>query len=68
MHQAGDIITLTARAWRLRAPLSTSSYGVLWQAESVSGGVPAALKLVNIEQMALALPPQRACWTRSASA
>jgi serine/threonine protein kinase len=68
MHQAGDIITLTARAWRLHAPLSASSYGVLWQAESVPGGVPAALKLVNTEQMALALPPQRACWTRSASA
>ncbi len=68
MHQAGDIITLTASAWRLRAPLSASSYGVLWQAESVPGGVPAALKLVNTEQMALALPPQRACWTRSAGA
>ena len=68
MHQAGDIITLTASAWRLRAPLSASSYGVLWQAESCSGGMPAALKLVNTEQMALALPPQRACWTRSAAA
>jgi serine/threonine protein kinase len=68
MHQAGDIITLTAGAWRLCAPLSASSYGVLWQAESCAGGVPAALKLVNTEQMALALPPQRACWTRSAAA
>ena len=68
MHQAGDIITLTASAWRLRAPLSASSYGVLWQAESCTGGVPAALKLVNTEQMALALPPLRACWTRSAAA
>jgi serine/threonine protein kinase len=67
MHQAGDIITLTASAWRLRAPLSASSYGVLWQAESCPGGVPAALKLVNTDQMALALPPQRACWTRSAA-
>jgi serine/threonine-protein kinase len=67
MYQAGDIIALRASAWRLRAPLSRSSYGVLWQAESCRGGAPAALKLVNIEQMALALPPQRACWTRSAA-
>jgi len=68
MHQAGDLILLSACAWRLRAPLSASSYGVLWQAESCPGGVPAALKLVNTQQMALALPPQRACWTRSAAA
>jgi len=68
MYQAGDIIALTAHAWRLRAPLSRSSYGVLWQAESCNGGIPAALKLVNVEQMALALPPQRACWTRCAAA
>lgn len=68
MHQPGDIITLAASAWRLCAPLSASSYGVLWQAESCGDGTPAALKLVNTEQMALALPPQRACWTRCADA
>jgi serine/threonine protein kinase len=68
MYHAGDIVALTASAWRLRHPLSASSYGVLWQAESVHGGVPAALKLVNLEQMALALPPQRPCWTRCAAA
>lgn len=68
MYQAGDIIALRASAWRLRAPLSCSSYGVLWQAESCADGTPAALKLVNVEQMALALPPQRACWTRAAGA
>jgi len=67
MYQAGDIVALTASAWRLRTPLSASSYGVLWQAESVHGGAPAALKLVNLDQMALALPPQRACWTRCAA-
>jgi serine/threonine-protein kinase len=67
MYQAGDIIALTASAWRLRAPLAASSYGVLWQAESCNGGAPAALKLVNVEQMTLALPPQRACWTRCAA-
>jgi len=68
MHQPGDIINLAASAWRLRTPLSASSYGVLWQAESALDSMPAALKLVNTEQMALALPPQRACWTRCAEA
>ena len=66
MVEAGDIITLTAGAWRLRAPLAASSYGVLWQAESCLGGAPAALKLVNLDQMALALPPQRDAWRRCA--
>jgi len=66
MVEAGDIITLTAGAWRLRAPLAASSYGVLWQAESCLGAAPAALKMVNLEQMALALPPQRDAWRRCA--
>jgi serine/threonine protein kinase len=68
MGEAGDIITLTAGAWRLRAPLAGSSYGVLWRAESVSTGEAAAVKLVNRAQMELALPPQRACWRNSADA
>ena len=63
MLEAGDIITLTAGAWRLREPLAGSSYGVLWRAEPAAGGPPAALKLVNVEQMALAPPPQRGRWT-----
>ncbi|QJE02672.1 serine/threonine protein kinase [Massilia forsythiae] len=68
MYAAGDIIALTGGAWRLRAPMAASSYGVLWRAEPCLGGAPAALKLVNLAQMALALPPQRACWTRDAAA
>ena len=59
MLEAGDIITLTAGAWRLREPLASSSYGLLWRAEAAGGGLPAVLKLVNTEQMARALPPQR---------
>ena len=62
MLEAGDIITLTAGAWRLREPLASSSYGLLWHAEPAGGGPPAVLKLVNTEQMALALPPQRVRW------
>jgi serine/threonine-protein kinase len=63
MLEAGDIITLTAGAWRLREPLASSSYGVLWRADPAGGAVPGVLKLVNIDQMAQALPPQRQRWT-----
>jgi serine/threonine-protein kinase len=63
MLEAGDIITLTAGAWRLREPLASSSYGVLWHALPCAGGQPAVLKLVNTEQMARALPPQRVRWS-----
>jgi serine/threonine-protein kinase len=63
MLEVGDIITLTAGAWRLREPLASSSYGLLWRAEPAGGGLPAVLKLVNTEQMARALPPQRQRWT-----
>jgi serine/threonine-protein kinase len=62
MVEAGDIITLTAGAWRLQAPLGGSSYGQVWRAESVPDGTQAAVKLVNRAQMDLAAPPQRAVW------
>jgi serine/threonine-protein kinase len=63
MLEAGDIITLTAGAWRLNQALASSSYGVLWTATPAGGGDPAVLKLVNTQQMAQALPPQRVRWT-----
>jgi serine/threonine-protein kinase len=63
MLEAGDIITLTGGAWRLREPLAGSSYGVLWRADPAGGGVPGVIKLVNMVQMAQALPPQRRRWT-----
>jgi eukaryotic-like serine/threonine-protein kinase len=63
MLEAGDIITLTAGAWRLCEPLAGSSYGVLWRATPSIGGLPAVLKLVNTEQMSRALPPQRRRWS-----
>lgn len=63
MLEAGDIITLTAGAWRLSEPLASSSYGLLWHALPCGGGQPAVLKLVNTAQMALALPPQRPRWS-----
>lgn len=67
MLEAGDIITLTAGAWRLCAPLGRSSYGVLWRAEALADRQPAALKLVNTAQMALADPSQRARWQEAAA-
>ncbi len=68
MADAGDIVALDGAAWRLRERLAGSSYGVVWRAESLETGQPAALKLVNHEQMALALPPQRARWSACAEA
>jgi serine/threonine-protein kinase len=62
MVEAGDIITLTAGAWCLQAPLGGSSYGQVWRATSVPGGMPAAVKLVNRAQMDLAPQQQRAVW------
>lgn len=68
MDRAGDIIVLTASAWRLRAPLAASSYGMLWRADDVATGAPAALKLVNRAQMDAALPGLRRHWRTGAGA
>jgi len=63
-----DIVTLTSAAWRLDAPLATSRYGVLWRATNAATGVPAALKLVNTEEMRLAPAPLRRHWCDAAAA
>jgi len=63
-----DIVTLTSAAWRLDAPLATSRYGVLWRASNAATGQPAALKLVNTEEMRRAPPPLRRCWCDAAAA
>jgi len=68
MAEAGDIVALDGAAWRLAARLAGSSYGVVWRAVSLATGEPAALKLVNQAQMALALPPQRERWSEAAAA
>ena len=65
MVEGGHIITLTTGAWRLHTHLRTSSYGELWRAAAVPGGVPAVIKFVNRAQMAQALAPQRALWRDS---
>lgn len=65
MVQSGDIVTLAAGHYRLRAQLAASAYGVVWRAEPDKFGISAsavALKLVNREQMARAEPPLREHW------
>ena len=61
MVQSGDIVTLAAGHYRLRAQLAASAYGVVWRAECNRAGA-VALKLVNREQMARAEPPLRERW------
>jgi serine/threonine-protein kinase len=68
METAGDIIVLMAGAWRLRAPLAASSYGVLWRAEDALSGAPGAVKLVNRSQMAAAPANLHRHWRDSACA
>lgn len=65
MLQAGDIITLARGAYRLRAQLAGSAYGVVWRAAGPAGA-EVALKLINREQMARAAPPLQARWVASA--
>ena len=68
MHQQGELIALEAGAWRLRAPLSTSSHGVLWRATNAATGQAAALKLVNVDQMRLAPSALQRHWRDCAAA
>ena len=66
MLDAGAVITLEAGAYRLRAPLAGSAYGVVWSADALPAGRQVALKLINREQMARAQPEQRDRWIASA--
>ena len=67
MLQAHDIITLAKGAYRLRAPLAGSAYGVVWRAEAPHGEPDVALKLINRDQMARAPVALQACWVASAT-
>ena len=66
MLDAGAVITHEAGAYRLRAPLAGSAYGVVWSADALPAGRQVALKLINQEQMARAQPEQRERWIASA--
>lgn len=60
------VITLELGHYRLREQIGGSAYGVIWRASGPRGTRDVAIKLVNQEQMACALPEQRARWIDSA--
>ncbi len=65
MLQADQIIKLAAGPYRLRAPLASSAYGLVWRADAPCGA-QVALKLVNRTQMARAHPSLQQRWSDSA--
>jgi serine/threonine protein kinase len=67
MLQEGDIITLAQGDYRLRAPLASSAYGVVWQAAAPGAGADVALKLVNRAQMGRADRALQERWIASAN-
>lgn len=66
MLQADGIITLAQGAYRLRAQLAGSAYGVVWRATGPGGG-DVALKLINREQMSRAHASLQERWSASAN-
>ncbi|MBA5637600.1 serine/threonine protein kinase [Duganella sp. LX20W] len=60
------IITLELGHYRLREQIGGSAYGVIWRASGPRATRDVAIKLINKEQMARALPEQRARWIDSA--
>ena len=66
MLQADDIITLAQGAYRLQAPVASSAYGVVWQAQAPHGQPDVALKLINRQQMDRAQSALQVRWIASA--
>jgi serine/threonine-protein kinase len=66
MVHSGDIVTLKAGHYRLRAQLAGSSYGTVWRAER-DGFAPVAIKLVNRARMESAEPALQARWCECAA-
>ena len=67
MLAADTIITLELGHYRLREPIASSAYGVVWRASGPRGNGEVALKLVNQQQMERAQPELRARWSTSAN-
>lgn len=67
MTTADAIIALELGHYRLREQIGGSAYGIIWRASGPQATSDVAIKLINHEQMARALPPQRERWTTSAS-
>jgi len=66
MTTADAIIALELGHYRLREQIGGSAYGIIWRASGPQGTRDVAIKLINQEQMARALPAQRTRWTESA--
>jgi hypothetical protein len=63
---ADAIIALELGHYRLREQIAGSAYGIIWRASGPNGTRDVAIKLINQDQMARALPAQRERWTQSA--
>ncbi len=66
MTTADAIIALELGHYRLREQIAGSAYGIIWRASGPHATGDVAIKLINEEQMARALPAQRERWTDSA--
>ena len=67
MTTADAIITLELGHYRLREQIGGSAYGVIWRASGPRATRDVAIKLINQQQMARALPAQRERWIDSAN-
>ncbi|MYN18567.1 protein kinase [Rugamonas sp. FT107W] len=67
MTTADAIIALELGHYRLREQIGGSAYGIIWRASGPPATRDVALKLINREQMARALPAQRERWIASAN-
>jgi serine/threonine-protein kinase len=67
MTTADAIIALELGHYRLREQIGGSAYGIIWRASGPQATRDVAIKLINQEQMARALPAQRERWIASAN-
>jgi serine/threonine-protein kinase len=67
MTTADAIIALELGHYRLREQIGGSAYGIIWRASGPQATRDVAIKLINQDQMARALPAQRDRWTNSAN-
>lgn len=67
MTTADAIIALELGHYRLREQIGGSAYGIIWRASGPQATRDVAIKLINQEQMARALPAQRERWIAAAN-
>lgn len=67
MTTADAIIALELGHYRLREQIGGSAYGIIWRASGPQATRDVAIKVINQEQMARALPAQRERWIASAN-